>query len=126
MRTVDVYKADLPLREGESINMFLDNLRGAIQAKFGKPRVGNKPGTYAFLRAAFAKRLVMEQDAEGPDARKRTLLAVEYSRKDNGDFEFGTPSEVREQVEFVSVSKANDSGPEKFEIGDDFWKGLLC
>lgn len=112
--TVEVYKADLPLQKGETIQLYLDKLRGAVQQKFGVPRTDD-----AYMRAVFADRLVMEKVVEGP-GRGMKLWAVEYSRQDSGDFKFGAPTEVKEQLNFVPVSKALE--PEKVEL--NFWKGL--
>lgn len=121
-QTVEVYKANIPLQKGETIQLYLDKLLGAVQQKFGVPRTNEKPGVYTYMRAVFANRLIMEKDVEGP-GRGMKLWAVEYSRQDSGDFKFGAPTEVKEQLNFVPVSKALE--PEKVELLEqNFWKGL--
>ena len=118
-RAVEVYKADIPLQDGETINLFMEKLRNSVQAKFGTPRTEKKAGIYAYLRAVFADRIVMEKDVEGP-GRELKLWSVDYKRGDDGEFSFGTPAEVKEQVDFVPVSKEQ---PERVET--DLWKGLF-
>jgi len=121
-RIVEVYKADISLQEGETLQLFLEKLRGSVQKKFGIPRTEKKPGIYAYTRAVFADRIVFEKDEEGP-SRGMKLWSVDYSRADNGDFKFGTPSEVKEQVNFVPVSKSVEQ-PERIEF-ESVWKGLV-
>jgi len=119
--TVEVYKADIPLQEGETMQLFLEKLRGSVQKKFGVPRTEKKAGIYAYMRAVFADRIVMEKDVEGP-GRELKLWSVDYKRAENGEFSFGTPSEVKEQVNFVPVSKSVEQ-PERIEL--DVWKDLF-
>jgi len=119
--TVEVYKADIPLQEGETVQLFLEKLRGSVQKQFGTPRTEKKAGIYAYMRAVFADRIVMEKDVEGP-GRELKLWSVDYKRGENGEFSFGTPSEVRQQVNFVPVSKSVEQ-PERIEL--DVWKDLF-
>ena len=121
-RIVEVYKADIPLQEGETIGLYLEKLRGSVQKKFGVPRTEKKPGIYAYTRAVFADRIVFEKDEEGP-SRGMKLWSADYKRGDNGEFSFGTPAEVKEQVDFVPVSKSVEQ-PERIEF-ESVWKGLV-
>lgn len=121
-RIVEVYKADIPLQDGESVQVFERKLRDTVQKKFGLPRSEKKAGIYAYVRAVFSDRLVMEKDVEGP-GRELKLWSVDYKRADNGEFSFGTPSEVKEQVNFVPVSKSVEQ-PERIEI-ENVWKDLF-
>lgn len=120
-RMVEVYKANIPTREGESIQQFTETLRRAVQEKFGKPRTKDKPGVWIYTPAMYSDHLIFERDEEGPPRSMKTWK-VTYTRKENGDFQFGTPEEVRKQVAFVPVSKSMEE-PEKVSF-ESVWKGL--
>lgn len=122
-KTVKIQKADIPLLDGESIQMFERKLRDEMQKKFGKKATAtNKVSTYVWPRAVFADRVIMEKEIPGGPYE---LQLVTFKRADNGGFEFGEPVPVREQVNFVPVGKSVDGEPEMEEMEvDDIWSGL--
>lgn len=123
-RTVRIQKADIALLDGETLDNFSQNLRMALQKSFGKPRKGNTPGIYVWARAIFSDRAVFEKDEEGPQ-REIGTWSVAYKRQGDGAFEFEQPVRVREQINYVPVTKSDD-GPEMVEIDLEkkFWDGL--
>lgn len=121
---VEIHKANVALLDGESLDQFSQILRGALQKKFGKPRSNNKPGIYVWPRAIFSDRAIIEKDEEGP-GMTRGLWSVTYTRKDDGEFELGEPTKVREQLNFVPVSKAADDVVKlELKVDKAFWGGL--
>jgi len=106
-RTVEVHKADIPLLDGETIQMYERKLRADLQKRFGKkPTKKSEASVYVWPRAVFADRVVIDKDELGIGDSSERLFSVAYTRKDDGAFDFGELVAVREQVSFVPMAKS--------------------
>lgn len=122
-KTVEIHKADISLLDGESLDQFQRSLRDSLVKKFGKrPTTGNMAKAIeVWPREVFSERVVFEKWTPGESGEK--LFVATYKRDGaNGEFSFEEPVPVREQRNYVPVSKAKEDPVEVIEV--DTTKGL--
>lgn len=103
---VVVHKANIPLMAGESVRDFTRALSDAGRQHIKKAHNLPNKGADVYMIEAFSKSAVFEvyRFGEGTQPQDRMrFYATEFTRKDNGSFEFTPTSEVRRVTRFEPV-----------------------
>lgn len=132
---VVVHKASITLADGESIGQFTSKLRDAgrnyIASKLNLPKDSS-----VYPVEIFSKSIVFDVYQYGPNVKegdRARFYAAAYARKDSGDFEFSTLTEVERVTSYqakqtATVMKASDKAPGWVEVAvakAAFWSGVI-
>jgi hypothetical protein len=121
-----IEKANLPLRNGESLDQYVQSIGTAVQSQYGKPGKSGD-GLWTYLRAVYADSVVFELNGISGSSPivsdySRKLLQANYSLNSAGEFIFdGVPIEVRQVTAFEPISKEQKSVMLKAQ---NLWSGL--
>jgi hypothetical protein len=130
-RTIEIHKAQIALMDGESLDQFSRALRDSLTKKFAKrPKAGASMAERAksvevWPREVFSERVVFEKWTPGEPGDR--LFVATYKRDaSTGEFTFEEPVPVREQRQYVPITKAAEDTVETLQLGVDksFWSGL--
>jgi len=135
---VVVHKAAIQLKSGESLRDYTKALSDAGKAHVAlKRNISGSKDYDVYMVEAFSKAAIFEVYRFGPlpspTTKRFQYYAVEYTRKDNGDFEFTGTTEVERVTRFEpkSATPVTKSRRQSFgegssqwqETGGSFWGG---
>jgi len=118
---VMVEKADLPLRNQESIGEFNEKMDRALTEHFKGLELPKKP-RHLWINEVYADRIVAcinwftkEDELHDPS----THYQLSYTRGANGVFTFGGATEVERKTSWTKRAELRK------RLADDFWKGAV-
>lgn len=109
---VAIHKAGLPLRDGESLNEFTQQLRDSgSQTLTKKLNLVNTEKNYSsvYMVEAFGSAAIFEVYKSGPNISpndRMRFYAMKYSRDDSGGFQFDNMTEVQRVTRFEQKKPA--------------------
>jgi hypothetical protein len=122
--TVQVHKANIPLLEGESLDVFISNL-----SKQAGPYLIEKAGgvvgkeSSAWPREVYATKAVFQVIPDWDDSSKDQLIQVDFTRSPtDGSFSFSNDEKVKLVTSYV-VEKAKKPIVENVE--KSLWAGVV-
>lgn len=142
---VVVHKGSITLADGESLSQFTSKLRDA-GSKFMASKLNLMKDSSVYPIEIFGKSIVFDVYQYGPNVpaeKRQRFYAAAYTRKDSGDFEFSTMTEVERvttyQAKQTAVAKSKDaktqSAPEQraeltnapgwVQTKKAFWAGVI-
>ncbi len=108
-----VSKAAFPLRKGETMEMFMCQLRGELCRKFEVPGTREndwRDEIYVYVKAVLPDRVIFNRNGRGARDQKVDGMFASDVTRDNSTFEFSfsDPVKVIEQKDFVPIQKSED------------------
>jgi len=116
-----VQKADLPLRNDESVAEFTQKLDRAMTEHFKGLELPKKP-RHLWINEVYTDRAVASicwVSKEDEMSEPSTNYQLSYSRANNGAFSFGDATEVERKTTWSKQQTVKKS------VDDDFWKGAV-
>jgi hypothetical protein len=115
-----VHKAALPIADGESLNQYTRKLNEAAQKWLTQKLNLTTAKCSVYMIEAYSDAAVFDvyKRGDNPDqAGTYSYYAVEYSRKDSGEFEFSASQEVERVISFQPKAKLTTATTSKSKKG---------
>lgn len=123
MNTINVlvHKADIPLRDNESLSSFtsklsssgIDYISKKLKLKTNTQDYQKRDSAYSF--EIFYSKAVFSVWRAKKGEKEQKYYSLDYTRKDNGDFQFNNLKEVEIKREFQEVKKDEEGNVVKAE-----------
>lgn len=131
---VVVHKASIALADGESIGQYTSKLRDAGRSYINQ-KLNLVKDASVYPVEIFSKSIVFDVYQYGPNSapdKRARFYAAAYTRKDSGDFEFSTLTEVErvtmyqaKQTATVTKAQGEDTDHPGWDVKKSLFAGVI-